>query len=270
VDVHGKRAGRPRGGVAEEDAEAEGDVGVDAGVLHLLDGEPRRVPRAHGDADGLGDPVVSEEALRHELDGGVPHPGERAQVAAALDVQAVVVPQHPAVVGGAVPDEDDARVSEEAVERGGYGVGVDLGEVEDEAAVADAELQGGRRRRVGAGAAADGGPLDAEADDEAGGAEERVVEPSGLADPAARVGRVGGGEGGDAAVEDADGVGVVVGDGAAEAGGDGGGVHGGRRRGGGVSSSSCCGESVAGVLETRVWKCWEISCGVGSEKMEGS
>jgi hypothetical protein len=247
-----RRAGRHGGALhglvaagAEEDAEAEGEVGVDAGVLHLLDGEPRRVPRAHGHVHRLGDPAVAEEALRHELDGGVPHPGERAEVAAVLDVEAVVVPQHPAVVGGAVPDEDDARVGEEAVERGGDGLGVDLGEVEDEAAVADAELQGGGRRRpLAVAAATDGGPLDAEADDEAAGAEEGVVEPAGGVDPAARVARVGGGEGGDAAAGDADGVGVVVGGGAAEAGGDGGGVHGGRRRGGGVSS-------VGWVLEWR-------------------
>ena len=54
---------RQLGGGAEDEAEAEGEVGVDAGVLDLVRREARRVPGAHGDFPGLVDPGVAEEAV---------------------------------------------------------------------------------------------------------------------------------------------------------------------------------------------------------------
>ena len=54
---------RRLGGGAEDEAEAEGEVGVDAGVLDLVRREARRVPGAHGDFPGLVDPGVAEEAV---------------------------------------------------------------------------------------------------------------------------------------------------------------------------------------------------------------
>lgn len=186
----GAEDGLARGRGAEMDGEAEGEVGVDAGVLNLFDGKVGRVPGAHGDVRGLGDAGVAEEAIGHGLHGGVAHGSHGAQLAGGRDVEVVVGGEHAAVVGGAGADEGDAGVGEEAAEGGGDGVGV--GEVEDEAAVADAELEGGRWRGRGAAVerASEGGPLDAEADEEAAGAEEAVVEPARGVDPAAGVGRV--------------------------------------------------------------------------------
>lgn len=77
--------------------------------------------------------------------------------------------------------------------------------------------------RGGRGGGAGQGPLDAEADEEAGGADVAEVEPAGGADPASGIGWVGGDEGDDSAVGDANNVGLVHGRGAAEAGGDSGG-----------------------------------------------
>jgi hypothetical protein len=209
---------------------AEGEVGVDAGVLDLVRREARRVPCAHGNFPGLVDPRVAEDAVGHVLEGGVPHTRDGTQLAGAPHVEAVVRPEHAAVVGGAGANEGDPGVGEEPAQRLRDGVGV--GEVEEEAAVADAELErgGGRGRAVEREVGR--GPLDAEADEEAALEVEAPVEPARGGDLAARVGGARGGERGEAAVIDADGVGVVGGRGAAEAGGDrDGAVHGG---GGGV------------------------------------
>lgn len=102
-----------------------------------------------------------------------------------------------------------------------------MGKVEDEAVVADAELQGGQRGGGPWGALGQG-PLDDEADEEMGGADVAEVEPTDGADPAAGVGGVGGDEGGNPAVGDVDRVAMGRGRGATETGG----VHcgGGRRR----------------------------------------
>jgi len=182
---------RQLGGGAEDEAEAEGEVGVDAGVLDLVRREARRVPGAHGDFPGLVDPGVAEEAVGHVLEGGVPHARDGAQLAPPLHVEAVVLPEHAAVVGGAGADEGDPGVGEEPAQRLRDGVGV--GEVEEEAAVADAELErgGGRGRAVER--EAGGGPLDAEADDEAARVVEAPVVPARGGDLAARVGGARGG-----------------------------------------------------------------------------
>ncbi|WVZ61492.1 hypothetical protein U9M48_011354, partial [Paspalum notatum var. saurae] len=360
---HGQGSSRDLGGgVQDDDAEAEGEVGVDGGVLDLVQREAGRVPCAHGHVPGLADPGVPEESARHVLDGGVPHACDGAQLGPAGDAEAVVRPEHAGVVGGSGAGEGDPGVGEEAAQRLGDGVGVD--DVEDEAAVAHAELEragqgeravereagGGevgvhgsvlnlvlreagrvpgarghflglvdagvaeeamghvldgrvpragdgaqlhpvahveaavRREHAGvvSGAGADEGdpgvgeeaaqplrdgvgagevvdqapvadaelervgdrglaveglvgrgPLHAEAHHEASPAEEPAVAPARGGNPAARVGWAHGGEGGEAVVEDADGVGVVGGRRAAEAGGDGGVVHGGGDGGGG-------------------------------------
>jgi hypothetical protein len=81
---------------AEVDADADGEVGADV-ALHLLDGEPGRVPRAHGHAHGLPEPGVLEEAPLHALDTGG---GQRA---VGGDEQAVLLPQHWVVGGGPAP-----------------------------------------------------------------------------------------------------------------------------------------------------------------------
>lgn len=219
-------------GAEEDDAEAEGEVGVDGGVLDLVKREARQVPDAHGDLPGLADPGVPEEPVRHLLDGGVPHAGGGAELHPARHVEAVVVPQHAAVVRGARADEGDPGVGEEPAQRLRDGVGA--GEVEHEAAVADAELERGGDRGLAAELGAGRGPLHAEADDEVAPVEEAPVEPARGGDPAPRVGGPRRRQGREPLVVDADRVGVVVGRGAAEARGDGDRVvHGGGGGGGG-------------------------------------
>jgi len=135
-------------------------------------------------------------------------------------------------VRGARADEGDPGVGEEPAQRLRDGVGA--GEVEHEAAVADAELERGGDRGLAAELGAGRGPLHAEADDEVAPVEEAPVEPARGGDPAPRVGGPRRRQGREPLLVDADRVGVVVGRGAAEARGDGDRVvHGGGGGGGG-------------------------------------
>lgn len=147
-----------------------------------------------------------------------------------------------------------------------------MGKVEDEAVVADAELQGGQRGG-GPWRALGQGPLDDEADEEMGGADVAEVEPTDGADPAAGVGGVGGDEGGNPAVGDVDRVAMGRGRGATETGdvhcgggrrrtglGGGAGRAGGRGRGADRSESKGVAERVLGAAFE--WRCGRTAGGV--------
>ena len=202
------------------DGEAEGEVGVDAGVLHLLHAQPARVPPARPDPPRLRrHPVPPEVLLRHALHRRVPHAGQRPQLHRARHLQPVVFLQLAAVGPHAVADEHDALVGQEPPEHGGDG-GDGARELEQQAPVPRAQLQ---RARPDRGAAERRRPLHPHADGgHAVGAEAGAEAPPRGVHPPARRSRVRGHRGDHLAAADAHHVLVGRAGGAAEASGQGG------------------------------------------------
>ena len=184
---------------------------VDARVQNLFFAQKLFVPIAHADLSPL--LQLAAEALRHDL---LHRSAREALAVIGLRVQPQIqrirahlqavagVLQFPSIGVVPAPVEVEAPVHEEVTEnlrRGGC-----VRRLEDEAAAADAELQGvGRRIPIGGG----GSPLDAEADDEAVSVEELAVEEERGGDPPIDDG--GGGGDGDGSSVKVDVVDAVVG-----------------------------------------------------------
>ena len=185
-------------------SDEERAVSVNARVQNLFFAQNLFVPIAHADYPSL--IHIEAEARRDDL---VHRSLREPHAAGGLRAQPQIqrIPKHLEAVAGDLqfpaigvvpePDEVEARVHEEVAEDTRRGDGVR--QLEDEAAAADAELQGvGRTIRIGGG----GSPLDAEADDEAVAIEELAAEEKRGGDPPLDDGGGGGdGDGDDGSVE---------------------------------------------------------------------